>query len=561
MLGAALAAALGLAACGGGGGSSAGNTTTPTPTGTVNVAVTDAPTRDFDHVWVTVKEIRFHTSNAVAADDPGWLSYPLAAPVTVDLAALSNGAMNQMFSGLTLPEGTYQQIRLVLVSDNAPLSDSAVALGLTYNDQVNYTDASGASHIAALEIAAPVAGIGLNGTFTVSTATPLNLAIDFDVGHDVVPFIHGGNRAFTLKPRLQYFDLSQSGAVDGQIDLTNLCSASAAAAPSNCAYNLVIKAEQLSADGSYHAATRFTTIRPDGSFTLYPVRVPSGQSTTNIDVLVRGRNMDTIIVRNVPVTAGTSPSSNPTLVSTQPLPTTIDTEFTSQAATPLSPTGSWLNFYQTLSGTGQPELPYEVRYRHVNPFTGLFTDAIPLSAGPIQVGAYSANGTPTLQAYTPLPGSIPNATPANGSFQAVAGALDYARTPDLTAVTPTASTFTIAQLTVDPAVGVADSISGTIAQSTANQFDSGYLVVVRMGVIVQTIPLSAVLAQNGGMGGAYSVANLPGGSSTQKLPGAYYYLYARVWNSANPVTTLRRIDFSGFADLRSGSATGINATL
>jgi len=559
ILAAALAAALGLTACGGGG--SASGSSGATSNGTVNVAVTDAPTRDFDHVWVTVQEIRFHTSNAVAANDPGWLNFPLPAAVTVDLAALDNGAMNPLFANLSLPQGTYQQIRLVLVSDTQPLANSAVQAGLIYNDQVNYTDAGGTSRVAPLEIAAPAAGIGLNGTFSVSSTAPLNLAIDFDIGHDVVPFLHNGNAAFTLKPRLQYFDLAQSGAVNGQVDLTNICAPTASGTPANCAFNLVIKAEQPSADGTYHAATRFTTIRPDGTFTLYPIRVPAGQTATTIDVLLRGRNMDTILVRGVPVTAGSTPTSNPTLLSAQPLPTIIDTEYTAQAAAPLSPTGSWLNFYQTLSATGQAELPYEVRYRHVNPFTGVFTDPIPLSSGPIQVGSYVAAGTPTLLPNTPLPGAIPNATPAKGSFQVVAGAPDYARTPYLTALTPNAPTFSIAQLAVNPAVGVADTISGTIGQSTANQYDSGYLVVVRMGVIVQTMPLATVLAQNGGMGGAYSLGNLPGGSSTQSLPGAYYYLYARVWNSANPLTTLKRIDFSGYADLRAGSATGINATL
>jgi hypothetical protein len=449
--------------------------------------------------------------------------------------------------------GTYQQIRFVLVSDAAPLANSAVDAGLTYNDQVNYTDASGISQIAALEIPAPVAGIGLNGIFTVTADTPLDLAIDFDVGHDVVKFIHGGNNAYTLKPNLQYFDLSQSGAVNGQVDLSNVCASTAAAAPTNCAYNLVIKAEQLSADGSYHAATRYTTIRADGTFTLYPVRVPAGGSTTNVDVLVRGRNMETILVRGVPVAAGSTPTNNATLLSAQALPLTIDTEYTANASTAMSPTGSWLNFYQTLTGTGQSEVPYEVRYRHVNPFTGAFADAIPLSTGPIQLGSYVASGSPTLQANTPAQ--------ADGGFEVVAAAPGYTRTIGSTTLTSSAPSFTFPQLAVNPAVGVADSISGTIAQSTANQYDSGYVVVVRMGTIVQTMSIASALAQNSGMGGAFSVGNLPGGSAAQTLPGAYYYLYARVWSSAHPLTTLKRVDFSGYADLRTGSATGINVTL
>ena len=72
-----------LTGCGGGG-------SNPPPTGTVNVAFTDAPSSDFDKVWVTVRAIRFHTSDTAAADDGGWLTYQLPQPVTLDLAALNH---------------------------------------------------------------------------------------------------------------------------------------------------------------------------------------------------------------------------------------------------------------------------------------------------------------------------------------------------------------------------------------------------------------------------------------------------------------------------------------
>jgi hypothetical protein len=551
----AVAATLALAACGGG---SSSSSTPATPMGTVNVQVTDAPTKDFDHVWVTISAVRFNNSDNVPAGDPSWLGFPLATPVTVDLASLYNGNLASVFSGISLAAGTYKQIRLVLVSDAANLSSSAQAAGLTYNDQVNWTDTTGA-HLAPLEVPRPNDGIGLNGTFTVASGTPLDLIVDFDIGHDVVKFLHNGNNAYTLKPNLQYYDLAQVGAVKGSVDTTNLCALTGAvvAVPAGCAYNLVVKAEQTSADGSHHAATRFTTIDAAGNFVLYPVRVPAGQSSTTIDLLVRGRNMDTILVRGVPVTAGTSPTGSPTVVSSAALPLTVDTEYTANASAAVAPTGSWVNFYQTLSNTGQSEIPYEVRYRHLNPFTGLFQDPIPLSTGPIQVGAYVSGGSPSFSPNTPVE--------ADGGFKVFAGAPNYARTEassdPLTGTAGNASTFAMPALAVDATVASADSISGTITQAVANTYDSGYLVVVRMGTIVTTIPISSVLAQNSGTGGAYSIANLPGGSATQSLPGAYYYLYARVWNSAHPLLTLRRIDFSGYADLRAGSASGVNATL
>jgi len=80
-------------------------------------------------------------------------------------------------------------------------------------------------------------------------------------------------------------------------------------------------------------------------------------------------------------------------------------------------------------------------------------------------------------------------------------------------------------------------------------------------VIVNTIPLAAVLAANGGMGGAYSIAGIPGGSSSRALPGAYYRLSGWVWKSTDPLLSVTRVDFGSIVDLRSASATGINATL
>ena len=548
-----LLAVLVISACGGGGGSSLPPSS---PVAMVNVALTDAPSKDFDHVWITVSEIRFHTSNNAAANDPGWLKFPLGVPASIDLATLYNGTLSALFNNLALPAGTYQQIRLMLVDDAAPLANSAVAAGLTYNDQVNWTDPAGTSHVARLEIPSPSQGIALNGTFAAVDGGSLNLVLDFDVGHDVVRFLHAGNTAFTLLPHLQYFDLAESGAVSGQVDASHLCSSSATSAPSGCAYNLVIKAEVPSADGSYHQVARSTTIRSDGSFTLFPLRIPAGASSTNVDVLVRGRNMDTVVVRNVPVAAATTPSNNPGMVSSNPLPITIDGEYTANAATPLSPTGAWVDFYQTLSATGQNEAPYEVRTQRVNPFTGKFLTDFALSTGPIWIGNYVAGGSPVLVANTPTQGL--------GAYSVVATALDYTRTvANATLTIPSAgpALFSIPTMPVNPAVASADSISGTISQATAGTYDSGFLVVVRMGAIVQTIPIATQLGAAGGTGSAYTVNNLPGGGASLTLPGAYYYLYARVWNSADPIKTLRRIDFSGYADLRAGSATGMNVTL
>jgi Domain of unknown function (DUF4382) len=93
-------------ACGGGSSSGSGSSQ-----GTANVSIMDAP-GDYNHVYVTIAAVWFHTSNLAGPDDAGWLKYPLTAPITVDLLSLENGTMLQAFGGLTLPAGNYQQIRV-----------------------------------------------------------------------------------------------------------------------------------------------------------------------------------------------------------------------------------------------------------------------------------------------------------------------------------------------------------------------------------------------------------------------------------------------------------------
>ena len=63
-------------------------------TGSVQVSLTDAPAYGYDHVWITVKDIWFHTSAVAGPMQAGWNKFPLASPVTLDLLGLANGAIS-----------------------------------------------------------------------------------------------------------------------------------------------------------------------------------------------------------------------------------------------------------------------------------------------------------------------------------------------------------------------------------------------------------------------------------------------------------------------------------
>lgn len=536
-----------LTACGG---ASSSSDTQSAAQGKVSIALTDAPSTDFENVWITVKEVAFHKLDSAQPDDGAWLRYPLATPVTVDLAQLSNGNLIEVFSDLQLPVGDYRQIRLALVEDDAPLTASAQAAGLQYNDQVNYVDAAGRARVAPLELIGARAGIVLLGRFSVVEGKTLRLAIDFDLDHDVLrfpDFIPGnGQSAFTLKPRLTYYDLDASGAIVGRVDPAALYSAS----NPNGAWGLIVKAQELAADGSRHTVTRLTKVRADGSFTLFPLPATSG-STKTYDVLIRGRNMETALVRKVPVTVGSTPTDNPTQLSSAPIPIVAGTEYTVDLAAPASPTGSWINFFQTLPGSG--EVPYEVRFRHVNPFDGLINVPFALSAGALHVADYDTSGVLAFTSQTPQEGA--------GGFAAFAGALQYERSAAI-AVTPPASgthvSISTPQLAVDGSIAVPGAISVNVSTLTAGRYDKGTLVVARWGLIVDAKPLDAVLASNGG---TLVIDNLPAGTTSKPLAGGFYYAYARVWNSGNPLVRPRIVPVIGIADMRTSAVASLNLVL
>jgi len=118
------------AGCGGGGSSMsmAGN-----GMGTIVVSVSDPPScknpnGSFEHVYITVRSVQAHVDPHATDSSSGWqeLAPQLANPMQIDLfsAAETNCILAQLGSA-SLPAGSYQQIRLLLVS-NAPGASDAV---------------------------------------------------------------------------------------------------------------------------------------------------------------------------------------------------------------------------------------------------------------------------------------------------------------------------------------------------------------------------------------------------------------------------------------------------
>ena len=82
-------------------------------------------------VNVTIAGARVNQDATADAGGAGWIDVALASPVRVDLLALSTGATLPL-DMTTLPDGSYRQMRLLLVADDAsaPLADSIVTADL-----------------------------------------------------------------------------------------------------------------------------------------------------------------------------------------------------------------------------------------------------------------------------------------------------------------------------------------------------------------------------------------------------------------------------------------------
>jgi Domain of unknown function (DUF4382) len=538
-----VAAVLALSACGG-----SSSSTNPPESGVLNIKVTDGPSSNLSHVWVTVTKIAVNTSNATDMSGSGWTSVELPTPVSIDTLALANGVLSSTIASMNLPAGDYKQIRVTLAGSSDALTTSAVSAGLIYNDQVTYLDSNGAPQIAPLEVAQATQGIALYGDFTVTAGGTLNMAVEFDVGEDVVPFLSSTQTAFVLQPHLRYFDLDQSAAIVGKVD-TSACSV---LATTPCG-DLVVKAETPAVDGTVQQVARWTKVQPDGSFTLFPVQAPAGQT---YDVIVRGDNAQTMLVRGVTVAAGSSPAANPTTLSASPLPVAAAPSFLANWAGASNPTGVKSRFYQTLvSGS----LPYEVRGMSNDPFSGVLSDPMLLSGGDAMVGSYVAGGNPAFTPVAPAEGvgAYMPALDARGLSRTM-GSVVQAGVDGSTVLMPTPT------LTLSPKAAAFGSISGQIGQSVAGKFDSGYFVVTRGGQIVNTVDIGSALQANAGAGGPFSVGNLPAGSATMPYgndgngPGIYY-AYLRVWNSADP-TAVTVVPVNGSANLNTTDTATLNVT-
>lgn len=249
-----------LAACGGGGGDggSAGGT------GTLRVAMTDAPSCGYDNVFVTVERVMVHKSGAAGDSDAGWETITLSPARRIDLLNLTNGVLEELGS-TTLPAGTYSQVRLVL-AENTPAAPFANAIRLT---------GGGGAQIALDTPSAQQSGLKMQANFTVGTGQLADIVIDFDACASVVK--RGNTGQYNLKPVLRVSPRLNT-SIEGFVTTT-----------------LSLSSTTVSVQQS-GAVVRSTVPDATGKFVL--AYLPEG----SYDLVITSDGRATIVVTGVPVT-------------------------------------------------------------------------------------------------------------------------------------------------------------------------------------------------------------------------------------------------------------------
>jgi hypothetical protein len=550
------------------------------------VSATGSTPAQFTHVFLTINQIWFNTSSTAAPSDTSWVKFTLTTPATVDLVTLDNGALSQLASGLKLAAGTYTQVIVVLADSTDPLTTSAGTLGAASNDEVDYLDTSDVARTVPLAILNAAQGINISTSLTVaaaatslgsaigsgsstttsttttSTATAIGTTsspapvsstvaaptvsttatiIDFDAGRDLLPISLSGQPAYALNPHPQNYDAKYSGSIQGAVSLAGLSTLTTAGVP-----DVQVSAEALSSDGTRHVIVKTTLADASGNFSLYPLSTASGAPTA-YDLVIYGPNIETVIIKSVPVAAG-APGTAAAQLGTLTLTAATAFLVNLNTSSPAAPTSSLVGFYQTLPLSA--EVPYLVETRAIDPISGVFATDQTISGGSLQYGSYVTGGTITLT----------NVNPSQGAATYSVGAINSAygtATLGTTVTSPGNTTTALFTMTAPPLPtgSAANAIAGTVSLASPGSYDSAELFLTYGGVLVATAPLNSYLGQSQSTLSLTAVA--PGGTTDSIYAPGVYNAEVWEWNSANPTGTLTRIPYATTIDMSAGNASGV----
>lgn len=261
-----------------------GNSTATTANATITLSdpATCAGTAGrFAHVYVTVTDVRVHTSDSAGPTDSGWQDLTpglAAAPKQIDLLGQANNQCFLATLGATtqLQPGTYQQIRLILADNTATISNNACAAAGAVNCVVLNSTSTPKPLLLSSEsktgIKIPSGQIS-SGKFTIAAGETKDLNLDFDTCASIV---QEGNGQYRLKPVLHAGEVSTtSTSINGKV-----IDQSTGAAVTG---SVLVALEQKDATG-VDRIVMTTLTNADGTFVFCPI--PAGA----YDVVVVGVN-------------------------------------------------------------------------------------------------------------------------------------------------------------------------------------------------------------------------------------------------------------------------------
>src|SRR2546427_175314 len=252
--------------------------------GTVTTSISDPPTcaAQYSNVWVTITKVVAHISSDAGPSDSGWVTLvdKTNSPMQIDLLSLASTTCTFKTLGSTtgLPPGKYQQIRLILLANDATgATPSPNACG---SGGFNCVVPNGGS-TAPLNLSSE-AKTGLKippgqiagGGIDLMAGQSADISIDFDACRSI---LRQGNGKYRLKPTLHAGEvaLNQNSLSGRVIDNTT----------TNPVPGAVVSLEQV-VNGVDRVQMSAMTAS-DGTFFFCPV--PPG----NYDVVVTGMTSTT----------------------------------------------------------------------------------------------------------------------------------------------------------------------------------------------------------------------------------------------------------------------------
>lgn len=513
----------------------------------VNASAT-VPAR-YLRVLVTVEEVWFHQSATATPEDEGWVKLQLDDARTLDLVALEGGTQAALLRDAVIPTERYRQLRLLLADTRGELHDSAEDAGADYNNEVTWVDEDGELRTAPLEVLDAQRGIGMQidlkvveAAVSVGGASARNaVQVKFDAARSLTEFRHDDEPGFLFNASLSAFDEEDAGTIRGALDLSRL------GAPGSIGLrrDIQVTAQKRDAAAGRRVIVSTAAVGSTGSFLLYPLPLDEDERVTEYDLVVHGPGIQTMILRDVPVSEGAPGTAQPLALGVLTVEPAQSFEANLDAAAPLASRGASVGFYQSLPGENEPFL---VGFANVDPLSGRFAEPVRLSAAGTVLHGRAGSGF-ELRSSTPQEGAGRYAVAAFSPHFAPGAFADATlRAPG--SVSDTAL-FTVPAPGL-PASAVAGTVSTQVTVGTPARHDRGVLILSREGALVALGSLDAMLQQS--LGSAFiELTDVPAGGAAAPFDPALYRVEAWAWHSADPEDSFTSHAGEGVVDLRTGA--------